>query len=238
MAVEAKSSIYMVLRRENLSINGPASTGTAIWGRVSGTYIWRNTAGTGYSPARKGSWQSRPCCCPAWIRRCLWLLWCNSLSRACSWSKCYSPGYSGYLSVISITFAATRSTASSPFFIMSAISLPTMAKSSSSSPLVVAAGVPTLMPLVTAGLRFSLGTLFLFTVMLALSRSCSTSLPVSPSDPRSSRSRWLSVPPDTPAFALRLQASLQRLCVVYHPLLICLENRAFALPQSIPLSPR
>ena len=27
-------AIYMVLRRENLSINGPASTGAAIWGRV------------------------------------------------------------------------------------------------------------------------------------------------------------------------------------------------------------
>jgi len=34
MAVEAKSSIYMVLRRENLSINGPASTGAAICGSV------------------------------------------------------------------------------------------------------------------------------------------------------------------------------------------------------------
>ena len=34
IAVEAKSSIYMVLRRENLSISGPASMGAAIWGRV------------------------------------------------------------------------------------------------------------------------------------------------------------------------------------------------------------
>ena len=34
MAMEAKSSIYMVLRRENLSMSGPASTGAAIWGRV------------------------------------------------------------------------------------------------------------------------------------------------------------------------------------------------------------
>ena len=64
-------------------------------------------------------------------------------------------------------------------------------------PLVVTAAVPSLIPLVTNGEAGSLGIVFLLHVMLAASRSFSTSLPVFPLLKRLTSIRWLSVPPDT-----------------------------------------
>jgi len=61
----------------------------------------------------------------------------------------------------------------------------------------VTAGVPMRRPLVTKGLRVSLGMVFLFTVMPAQPRAFSASRPVIPLSERSMRRRWLSVPPDT-----------------------------------------
>ena len=64
-------------------------------------------------------------------------------------------------------------------------------------PRVVTAGVPIRMPLVTNGDCVSLGTVFLLTVIPALSSDCSASLPVSDLLRRSTSMRWLSVPPET-----------------------------------------
>ena len=64
-------------------------------------------------------------------------------------------------------------------------------------PLVVTAAVPRRTPLVTKGLLFSLGTVFLFAVMRTSSRRCSSSLPVTSLSARSSSITWLSVPPET-----------------------------------------
>ena len=61
--------------------------------------------------------------------------------------------------------------------------------SASVNPLVVAAGLPSRIPLVTKGLLVSFGTEFLFTVMWTLSSKISISLPVGPSVPRSTSSR-------------------------------------------------
>jgi hypothetical protein len=69
--------------------------------------------------------------------------------------------------------------------------------SSGPSPRVVIAGLPRRIPLVTNGLSGSNGTMFLFTVMSASSRSSSACFPVSPLLRRSTRMRWLSVPPET-----------------------------------------
>src|SRR4030042_2326567 len=69
--------------------------------------------------------------------------------------------------------------------------------SGSFMPRVVRAGVPTRLPLVMVGGRESKGMGFLFTVMPARSRVSSASLPVSPVGARSTRIRWVSVPPDT-----------------------------------------
>ena len=55
----------------------------------------------------------------------------------------------------------------------------------------------TRMPLVTKGERCSLGMEFLFTVRPTDSRSFSASLPVMSEAVRSTRHRWLSVPPET-----------------------------------------
>ena len=64
-------------------------------------------------------------------------------------------------------------------------------------PRVVAAAEPTRMPEVTKGERGSLGMEFLFTVSPTDSSSFSASLPVMSAAVRSTRHRWLSVPPDT-----------------------------------------
>ena len=71
--------------------------------------------------------------------------------------------------------------------------------SSTPIPLVVRAGVPRRIPLVTKGLRVSPGTVFLFVVIPASSRAFSKTFPVSLGwvCVRSKRIRWLSVPPDT-----------------------------------------
>src|SRR3972149_9640005 len=65
------------------------------------------------------------------------------------------------------------------------------------NPRVVTAGVPMRIPLVTNGDLGSLGTLFLLTVILAAPSAASASFPVMPLPIRSTRKRWLSVPPDT-----------------------------------------
>ncbi len=59
------------------------------------------------------------------------------------------------------------------------------------------AGEPTRMPLVTNGFSGSFGMAFLFTVMWALPRAASASLPVTFFARRSTRKRWLSVRPET-----------------------------------------
>ena len=53
------------------------------------------------------------------------------------------------------------------------------------TPLVVIAGVPTLIPEVTNGLSVSKGTMFLFTVISALTNAFSASLPVTPLERKS-----------------------------------------------------
>ena len=62
---------------------------------------------------------------------------------------------------------------------------------------VVIAGEPMRIPLVTNGDRGSLGTAFLLTVMSARPSAASAVLPVRPLSIRSTRNRWLSVPPET-----------------------------------------
>ena len=65
------------------------------------------------------------------------------------------------------------------------------------SPRVVPAAEPTRMPLVTKGERVSFGIVFLFTVRPTRSSSFSASLPVMFAGFRSTKQRWLSVPPET-----------------------------------------
>ncbi len=69
--------------------------------------------------------------------------------------------------------------------------------SASLKPRVVMAAEPRLIPEVTNGERVSKGTVFLFAVMPALSRAIWASLPVMFLLVRSTRIRWLSVPPET-----------------------------------------
>jgi len=64
-------------------------------------------------------------------------------------------------------------------------------------PRVVTAGVPIRIPEVTAGLRGSKGTMFLFAVMPARSSEASAALPVVSRSTSESRKRCVSVPPDT-----------------------------------------
>src|SRR5918993_1425995 len=69
--------------------------------------------------------------------------------------------------------------------------------SASPMPRVVIAAVFSLMPLVTVGGSGSLGTMFLLQVTPTASIESSSSLPVTPVCFRSTRTRWLSVPPET-----------------------------------------
>ena len=64
-------------------------------------------------------------------------------------------------------------------------------------PWVVTEGVPTRMPEATLAGRGSLGIAFLFRTMPAASQRASASVPVTPVPCRSSRARWVSVPPVT-----------------------------------------
>ena len=69
--------------------------------------------------------------------------------------------------------------------------------SGSRIPRVVTAGLPRRMPPAVIGGVGSKGMAFLFTVMVARSSEACASLPVSPRECRSTRNRWLSVPPLT-----------------------------------------
>ena len=69
--------------------------------------------------------------------------------------------------------------------------------SASLKPRRVIAGEPIRRPDVTNGERGSFGTEFLFTVMFALPRAASASLPVISLSIRSRRNKWLSVLPET-----------------------------------------
>jgi len=64
-------------------------------------------------------------------------------------------------------------------------------------PRVVIAGEPMRTPLVTIGFSGSFGMAFLFTVMCARPSAASASLPFTFFGLRSTRNRWLSVPPET-----------------------------------------
>ena len=64
-------------------------------------------------------------------------------------------------------------------------------------PRVVTAGLPMRMPEATSGGFSSYGMVFLLTVMPAVSRALSITLPVVPAAATSSRKTWLSVPPET-----------------------------------------
>ena len=69
--------------------------------------------------------------------------------------------------------------------------------SSGVKPRVVMAGVPMRIPEVTRGGLGSKGMAFLFTVIPTASSLSSASFPVRPLGRRSTRKRWLSVPPVT-----------------------------------------
>ena len=69
--------------------------------------------------------------------------------------------------------------------------------SSGPKPRVVVAGVPIRIPEEVFGGSGSNGIAFLLTVIPISSRSCSASLPVTPSGVTSTSIRWLSVPPET-----------------------------------------
>ena len=96
------------------------------------------------------------------------------------------------------------------------MSVPTRSISTGPKPRVVTAGDPTRMPEAVFGGSGSKGIAFLLTVMPMSSRSRSASLPVTPNGVTSTRSRWLSVPPDTrraPA-AASVRASAAALTIV------------------------
>ena len=81
-------------------------------------------------------------------------------------------------------------------------------------PRLVTAGVPRRMPLATIGGFLSNGMAFLLTVMLALPRAASATLPVRPFEKTSTSIRWLSVPPETslkPALAM-VRTEVEALC--------------------------
>ena len=69
--------------------------------------------------------------------------------------------------------------------------------SSTAKPRRVIAGVPKRRPEVTNGERGSFGTEFLFTVMFALPKAASASLPVISLSIKSRSNRWFSVPLET-----------------------------------------
>src|SRR6266513_347957 len=79
----------------------------------------------------------------------------------------------------------------------SPIHAPTWRNSAAPKPRVVAAGEPKRMPEVTVGFCGTNGMPFLLQVMPARSSTCSASRPVSASGRRSTRRRWVSVPPET-----------------------------------------
>ena len=83
----------------------------------------------------------------------------------------------------------------------SQIQFATCLASASSKPLRVIAGVPMRRPLVTKGERGSLGTEFLLTVMKALPKAASASLPVMSLSIKSNKNKWLSVPFETTLYA-------------------------------------
>ena len=88
--------------------------------------------------------------------------------------------------------------------ITSEIRLPKTLKSFSVSPLVVAAEEPNLIPEVIDGGVSSNGTPFLLQVIPALSRACSQLFPVMPLFLRSTKTMWLSVPPETMSIPLSI----------------------------------
>ncbi len=91
---------------------------------------------------------------------------------------------------MSSTMPRSFSTLSSkPSSIARAMHSATRSMSSSLSPLVVTAGVPSRRPLVTKGLRYSPGTVFLLAVIYTSSSLRSSSLPVSSSPERSTSIR-------------------------------------------------
>ena len=103
--------------------------------------------------------------------------------------------------------------------------------SSTPMPRVVTAGVPRRTPLVTKGLRFSPGTVFLLAVMWTSSRLCSSSLPVMFSSVRSTSSRWLSVPPETSLTPRAVSASAMAAA-------LATMLRAYSLNSGLRASPK
>jgi len=89
--------------------------------------------------------------------------------------------------------SSPRRTASTPREIHSAI----RSISGSAIPRVVTAGVPSRRPEGSEGFRGSRGTAFAFVVIPARSRARAAAFPGTPLDVRSTRIRWVSVPPET-----------------------------------------
>ena len=107
--------------------------------------------------------------------------------------------YSGNIRHSFSTSSLTMASAASSLGVASArmMSSPILSISRSPIPRVVTAGVPMRMPLAVIGGFGSNGMAFLLTVMPALSRAASATLPVIPFEKTSTSIRWLSVPPLT-----------------------------------------
>ena len=97
--------------------------------------------------------------------------------------------------------------------------------SSSTSPLVVTAGVPMRTPEVTKGLLGALGTVFLFKVIYTSSQRFCSSLPEISIPRRSTSIKWLSVPPVRNLKALLLKGVRQGLGVLYNLALVSFKLR-------------
>ena len=109
----------------------------------------------------------------------------------------FAYSYRGYLPVSWATWARSSSCLPSKSVAVRHMMEAMTSMSASLKPRVVAAGVPTRMPLVTKGFSGSLGMAFLLTVMFTSSSRLSISLPVRRAGRRSTSIRWLSVPPLT-----------------------------------------
>ena len=103
-------------------------------------------------------------------------------------------------------------------------------------PRVVTAGVPTRTPLVTNGLRFSPGTVFLMAVMCTFVQVMPSSLPGQSSSVRSISSRWLSVPPENQLHAAGGQLVGHGLGVLHDLGGVLLELRLQGLAKTDSLS--
>src|SRR3990167_4293230 len=145
------------------------------------------------------------------------------MSRASYSRNCHQAPYTGSFLQMALTFSRTASITASLFRSarMSQIQPASSLHSASLKPRVVTAGVPKRRPEVTNGERGSFGTEFLFTVMNALPRAASASLPEISCLISDSRNRWFLVPPET-TFDEHFGHGLG---VFHHLLLVGLELR-------------